>query len=61
MRRPLLFTTDLRFPLRLLAKRPSFTALTVLVLAGGLAVSLYTFAVLKAPKRGQTENAEPLP
>lgn len=38
--------TDLKYPFRLLAKRPRFTVLTVLVLAGGLAVSLYTYAVL---------------
>jgi predicted permease len=37
---------DLRYALRLLVKKPWFTALTVLVLAGGLAVSIYTFAAL---------------
>jgi predicted permease len=38
--------TDLKYALRLLAKSPWFTALTVLVLAGGLAISLYTYAAL---------------
>jgi FtsX-like permease family/MacB-like periplasmic core domain len=37
---------DLKYALRLLSKRPWFTSLTVLVLAGGLGISLYTFAVL---------------
>src|SRR5262245_45682989 len=38
--------TDLKYALRLLLKSPWFTALTVLVLAGGLAISLYTYAAL---------------
>jgi hypothetical protein len=38
--------TDLRYALRLLAKSPWFTSLTVVVLAGGLAISVYTFAAL---------------
>ena len=38
--------TDLRYALRLLAKSPWFTSLTVVVLAGGLAISLYTYAAL---------------
>ena len=39
---------DLKFAVRLLVKRPWFTALTVLVLSGGLGISLYTFAALNA-------------
>lgn len=38
--------TDFTYALRLLAKSPWFTSLTVLVLAGGLAISLYTLATL---------------
>ncbi|MBR9989403.1 MAG: ABC transporter permease, partial [Gemmatimonadetes bacterium] len=38
--------TDLRYALRLLARSPRFTALTVLVLAGGLAVAIFTFSFL---------------
>jgi len=38
--------TDLRFALRLLAKSPWFTALTVLVLTGGLGISLFTYSAL---------------
>jgi predicted permease len=37
---------DLRYAFRLLLKSPWFTALTVLVLAGGLAISIYTYAAL---------------
>jgi predicted permease len=37
---------DLRYAVRLLVKSPWFTLLTVLVLAGGLAISIYTFAFL---------------
>ncbi|HSC14500.1 MAG TPA: ABC transporter permease [Gammaproteobacteria bacterium] len=39
-------STDLKYALRLLAKSPWFTSLTVLVLAGGLAISVYTYAAL---------------
>src|SRR5262245_32277288 len=38
--------SDFKYAVRLLVKRPWFTALTVAMLAGGLAISLYTFAVL---------------
>jgi predicted permease len=37
---------DLKYAVRLLVKRPWFTLLTVLVLSGGLGISLYTFAAL---------------
>lgn len=42
----MLTPADLKYALRLLAKSPGFTLLTVLVLTGGLAISLYTFAAL---------------
>jgi predicted permease len=38
--------SDLRYAVRLLVKRPGFALSTVLMLAGGLGVSLYTFSVL---------------
>jgi predicted permease len=38
--------SDLKYAVRLLVKRPGFTLATVLMLAGGLGISLYTFAVL---------------
>ena len=38
--------SDLKHAVRLLVNRPGFTLLTVLMLAGGLGISLYTFAVL---------------
>ena len=44
---------DLRYALRLLVKSPWFTALTVLVLAGGLAISIYTFAALNTIVHGE--------
>ncbi len=37
---------DLRYAVRLLRKSPWFTLLTVVVLAGGLGISIYTFAAL---------------
>lgn len=37
---------DLKYALRLLKKTPGFTTMTVLVLAGGLAISIYTYALL---------------
>jgi predicted permease len=39
-------TSDIKYAFRLLSKSPWFTVLTVLVLAGGLAISIYTFAFL---------------
>ncbi len=38
--------SDLKYAVRLLVKRPAFTLSTVLMLAGGLGIGLYTFAVL---------------
>jgi predicted permease len=38
--------SDLKYAVRLLVKRPGFALSTVLMLAGGLGISLYTFAVL---------------
>ena len=38
--------SDMRYAVRLLRKSPWFTLLTLLVLAGGLAISIYTFAFL---------------
>jgi predicted permease len=38
--------SDLKYAVRLLAKRPWFTLLTVAMLAGGLSVTLYTFTIL---------------
>ncbi len=38
--------SDLKYAVRLLVKRPGFTLSTVLMLAGGLGIGLYTFAVL---------------
>jgi predicted permease len=37
---------DFKYAVRLLLKRPGFTLLSVAMLAGGLGISLYTFAVL---------------
>lgn len=37
---------DVKYALRLLRKTPFFSALTILVLAGGLATSLYTYGLL---------------
>ena len=42
---------DVRYALRLLAKTPFFTILTVAVLAGGLAVSIFTFSFLHSAMR----------
>jgi predicted permease len=38
--------SDLKYALRLLVKRPWFTAMTVVMLGGGLSITLYTFTVL---------------
>ena len=37
---------DIRYAIRLLFKSPKFTALTLMVLIGGLSISLYTFSFL---------------
>lgn len=42
----MLTMSDLNYAVRLLVKRPWFTLSTVLMLAGGLGISLYTFALL---------------
>jgi predicted permease len=39
---------DVRYALRLLRRSPAFTALTVIVLGGGLALSIFTFSFLHA-------------
>jgi predicted permease len=39
-------SSDLRYAFRLLRKTPGFTLLTILVMAGGLAISIYTYALL---------------
>jgi predicted permease len=46
---------DLRYALRLLVRSPRFTLLTVLVLSGGLALSIFTFSFL------YTSMLKPLP
>lgn len=38
---------DLKYAIRLLKKQPVFSLLAIIVLAGGLAVSLYTFSLLQ--------------
>lgn len=51
----MLHLQDVRYALRLLARTPGFTLLTVLVLAGGLGLSVFTFAFL------HTAMLKPLP
>lgn len=46
---------DVRYALRLLARHPAFTLLTVVVLAGGLGLSIFTFSFL------HTAMLKPLP
>ena len=46
---------DIRYAFRLLARSPGFTLLTVLVLAGGLGLSTFTFSFL------HTAMIRPLP
>ena len=54
-RAPMLHLQDVRYALRLLARSPGFTLLTVLVLAGGLGLSTFTFSFL------HTAMLRPLP
>jgi hypothetical protein len=49
---------DFKYALRLLAKSPGFALLTVLVLAGGLGISLYTFAALNTLVYGDVPVAD---
>jgi predicted permease len=54
-RASMLHLRDVRYALRLLARSPGFTLLTVLVLAGGLGLSTFTFSFL------HTAMLRPLP
>jgi len=47
--------SDIRYAVRLLAKTPLFTLMTIVVLGGGMAVSIFTFAFLR------TAMVAPLP
>jgi predicted permease len=47
--------TDIRYALRLMRRSPMFTALTVIVLSGGLGLSIFTFSFLN------TAMVKPLP
>lgn len=51
----LLAWSDIRYAVRLLAKTPLFTLMTIVVLGGGMAVSIFTFAFLR------TAMVAPLP
>ncbi len=51
----MLYWQDIRYAFRLLARSPGFTLLTVLVLAGGLGLSIFTFSFL------HTAILKPLP
>src|SRR5690606_34703606 len=57
-RRPMLTLSDFRYAVRLMLHRPGFTLLTVLVLAGGLGISLYTYAALNAILYGDLPVAD---
>jgi hypothetical protein len=54
-RADMLYWQDVRYALRLLARSPLFTLLTVVVLSGGLALSIFTFTFL------HTAMLRPLP
>jgi len=54
----MLTLSDLRFAVRLMLRSPGFTLLTVLVLAGGLAVSLFTFGALNTIVYGDLPVAD---
>lgn len=45
--------SDFKYAVRLLAKRPGFTLLSVSMLAGGLSISLFTFALLNTMLYGE--------
>lgn len=49
---------DVRYALRLMLRRPGFTLLTVLVLAGGFSISLYAFGALKTLVYGDLPVAD---
>ena len=51
----LFYGQDVRYAFRLLAKSPLYSLLTVIVLAGGLSVSIFTFSFL------YTAMLKPLP
>jgi predicted permease len=54
----MLTLSDLRLAVRLMLRSPGFTLLTVLVLAGGLAVSLFTFGALNTIVYGDLPVAD---
>ncbi|HMB72156.1 MAG TPA: ABC transporter permease [Gammaproteobacteria bacterium] len=49
----MLTITDLKYALRLMIRGPWFTLITVIVLSGGLGISLYTFATLNTLVYGE--------
>ena len=54
----MLTPNDFKYAVRLMLQRPAFTLLTVLVLAGGFGISLYTFAALNTIVYGDLPVAE---
>ena len=49
----MLTITDLKYALRLMIRGPWFTLITVIVLSGGLGISLYTYATLNTLVYGE--------